>query len=1192
MTKQPRNPATQRTQVTQATQTTQVSQATQATQATHVAQFSPTDLNHFLECAHLIQLERGRDRHARRGARDAHADLLAEKGAEHERAWFERFREEGLAIVSIDSIAAERDWLAEAARTGEAMRRGADIIYQAVFADGEWRGISDFLVRIDTPSALGSWSYEAWDTKLARRAKPYFVLQLCFYTEQLGRIQGLTPEMMVVVLGNGKRERLRYCDFDAYYRSVRRRFVSAVEADLPTYPYPVGHCGLCEYHEGCEQRWDADDHLSRVAGIRRAQVQRLNEAGIQTVAELGAIVGLGLSAPADDAIVGRGLMAPADATRRIRIGPAALDRLRHQASLQAGHRQTGMHRYELLDVDERSGFRLMPVPSPGDIFFDMEGDPYFEPARGLEYLFGVMTQGDFCAFQALTRAEEKIAFERFVDLVHARLREWPGLHVYHYAAYEPSALKRLMSEHATREAEVDDLLRREVFVDLYQVVRQSIRTSHRSYSIKKVRSFFMDGAGQGAVSDGGDSILEFERWRRTGDPAILQAIIEYNKEDCDSTLRLRDWLLERKAEAEQRSGTTIPWKETKEPEESPKRVEEDAATRARREHLLEIGQPLLADLLNYHRREAKPAYWAYFERRGKSMDDLIDDTEAIAELTAATDEQPEVAGRSVVYQLDFPPQEYKLGAGDQVDDPFRAAPAGTIVRVDGGRGRLWLKRGARRHGEPLPAALVSSAPLDNSAQRKALGRVADSLVDCVVHRPSEIVVGQASLFDDGVGIHTGRLVFSAIRDILERTTPRVKGLAPRASLQTLELDVQMKMVASLDSSYLLIQGPPGSGKTFTAARIIVSLIAGGKRIGVAANSHKAINNLLAEVEAVAAVGGVTFAGLKKNGKEDDEFDGLLIDNTTENAACESPTVRLVAGTSWLFSREEMEQSLDYLFIDEAGQVSLADAVAMATSSRNVVLLGDPQQLPQVRQGVHPGTSGCSILEHLLDGHATIAGNRGIFLARTWRMHPDICGFISDLAYDGRLVSAEGLERQRVDSRGLSGTGLRYLPVEHEGNGQQSPEEARVIAAEIAGILRDGKFTDARGNTRVLTPADILVVAPYNMQVRCLREALPDGIEVGTVDKFQGREAPVVFFSMASSSGEDVPRGLEFLFSRNRFNVAISRARVLAVVACSPRLFETRCRTVEQMRLVNALCRFAEQAISSQETRRPRDPHKR
>ena len=1101
--------------------------------------FSPSDLNHFLECEHLITLDLARDPSMPRAPRDPQADLLADKGAEHERVWLERFKAGGGQVVSIEAAGGERNWLRDADRTREAMGNGAAVIYQGVFVDGDWLGISDFLVRVDRPSALGAWSYEAWDTKLARRSKPYFVLQLCFYTEQIARIQGTVPEEMVIVLGTGEYDRVRYCDFDAYYRAARRTFVNAVHADHPTYPYPVEHCGLCEHQRDCARRWDEDDHLSLVANIRRDQVERLNEAGVGTVAALPTL----------------------DLGQRVGIGDVAFRRLQQQAALQVEFRQTGRHRYELLPLDERTGFRLLPQPSHGDVFFDMEGDPYFEPRRGLEYLFGFMTidagTPRFDALQALDRDGEKRAFERFVDFIRERLTRWPDLHVYHYAAYEVTALKRLMSEYATREDELDDLLRREVFVDLFQVVRQSLRISHPSYSIKSVRSFFMDDAGKGAVATGGDSILEFERWRRTNDAAILQAIVDYNEEDCVSTLKLRDWLIGRKGEAEAAVGATVPGKPAKDVEVSEKREEADALTEARIARLRGIGTQeatLLADLLNYHRREAKPEWWAYYDRQKKSLDDLLEDTEAIAYLSPARDEPPTPDKKSVIHPLQFPEQEYKIGphAKDQLEDPFRGIRTGAAIRIDGEAHRLHLRRGPSLAAVPLPLAVAKGKPIPDNVQRDALGRVADA-------------------------ISAGGHGYRAARALLTRELPRIRGRRPGDPIQTMDLEAQKALVAALDASYLFIQGPPGSGKTWTGARLIVSLIAAGRRVGVAALSHKAINNLLAEVEKVARQGGVGFAGLKKCGDEDDEFEGDFIGNTTENADCESTAAQLIAGTSWLFSRPAMEGRIDYLFVDEAGQLSLADTVAMATSASNLVLLGDPQQLPQIQQGVHPEAAGRSTLEHLLMNAATVPEDRGVFQERTYRMHPDVCRFISELAYTRRLRSAEGCERQVVASRGLAGAGIRFIPVNHDGNAQASREEADAVRREVDLLLADATFTDTEGNTRPLTPADILVVAPYNMHVRCLRERLPGGVEVGTVDKFQGREAPIVFFSMASSTGEAIPRGLEFLFSRNRLNVALSRARALAVLVCSPKLLETRCNKVDQMRLVNNVCRLAEDA---------------
>ncbi len=1097
--------------------------------------FSPSDLNHFLECEHLIQLDRARDEAGSARVRDALAELLAAKGQEHEQAWLEKFRAEGRSVVVIDAPAGERDWQRDAGRTQQAMRSGAEVIYQGVLVDEEWHGISDFLVRVDRPSTLGAWSYEAWDTKLARHSKPYFILQLCFYTEQLANLQGVEPLSMHVVLGTGKQDSFAYRDFAAYYRAVRRRFLAGAREGRPTSPYPVPHCGLCHHARTCEDRWESEDHLSLVAGIRRDQVEKLNEVGIVTVAQLAEIQPGG----------------------RVGIGAATLERLRQQAELQTFHRRMRTHRYELLPAGAENGFRLLPRPSAGDIFFDIEGYPYYEPAGGLEYLFGLMAvdrgQPDFLAFQASNRDEEKVAFERFIDFVHARLKEWPDLHVYHYAAYEPITLKRLMSEHATREDAVDALLRREVFVDLYQVVRQSVRVSHQSYSIKKVRTFFMSGAGQGAVSDGGDSILQFAQWLETGDPRLLDGITRYNEEDCLSTVKLRDWLLERRDELQRATGSELPWRENGEPELTEKRVAEDEATRQRVEQLLAAGDSastLLAHLLGYHRREAKPEWWAYFDRRDKSVDELLDDTESLAYVEEDTSAPVEVVRKSLVHTLRFPVQETKIRPESKVRDPFEDAPAGEVVAINVSEGWLELLRGPSLANKPIPRALVPDKPLDNTVHRRALARLADDVT----------------------------LQFGVARALLERQRPAIRGVEPGADIQTLDLERQKQLVHGLDSSFLFIQGPPGSGKTYTGARLIVSLLAAGKRVGAAATSHKAIHNLLSEVESVAHAEGQTFRGRKKcTSAEESMFSGHFIENTDDNEECETSNADLIAGTSWLFAREGMEQRLDYLFIDEAGQVSLADALAKSTAARNLVLLGDPQQLPHLTQGVHPQDSGRSVLEHLLQDAATVSNDRGLFLAQSWRMHPDICRFVSEHSYDGRLETATGCERQHIEARSLRGAGLRYIAVEHEGNQQQSSEEAVRIAQEVRLLLAGATVTDREGATRPLTPADILVVAPYNMQVRCLGGAVPEGIEVGTVDKFQGREAPVVFFSMASSSGEDIPRGLEFLFNRNRFNVAVSRAKCLAVVVCSPRLLEARCATAEQMQLVNALCRFVESA---------------
>jgi hypothetical protein len=394
------------------------------------------------------------------------------------------------------------------------------------------------------------------------------------------------------------------------------------------------------------------------------------------------------------------------------------------------------------------------------------------------------------------------------------------------------------------------------------------------------------------------------------------------------------------------------------------------------------------------------------------------------------------------------------------------------------------------------------------------------------------------------------------------------------------LAVLADQVAALNRSALFIQGPPGAGKTYTGGRLAVDLMRRGMRVGVAATSHKAISKLLEEIDDAADDADFDYLGRQKCDPHSDgavSCDRIEVIDDSAAVAASGDEIRLLAGTAWLWAREDMHKKVDVLFVDEAGQVSLADALAIAQGARNVVLLGDPQQLAHVSQGTHPHGSGVSILQHLLGENDTVPPDRGVFLDRTWRMHPDVCRFVSDTMYDSRVLPIEGLERQTIVSGGLRGAGLRLLEVDHSDNRQSAPEEAARIAAAIGALLDGGSWTDRHGDEHPLTLEDILVVAPYNAQVRCLRAKLPAGARVGTVDKFQGQEAPVVFFSMTSSSGEDVPRGMDFLFSRNRLNVAVSRAQVMAVVVCSPRLLWTRCGTVEQMRLVNMLCRFAQVA---------------
>lgn len=1143
---------------------------------------SATDLVGFLECDHLVTLEEARARGdlERPYREDPQLDLVRRRGYEHEQRYIERLRKDGRTVVEMQRRDPKTpdDLRAAEAETLAAMRTGTDVIFQATFFDGRWRGHPDFLVRRDDrPSDLGPWSYDIADTKLARRVKAAAILQMCVYADRLAQLQGLPPETIAVVTGDRESHPHRLEDYAAYYRAAKRRFEARVfpptVADPPrTYPEPVEHCRVCAWWSVCQDRRRADDHLSIVAGAAKVQRRRLVDADVPTLAALAGLE------------VGRGIRG---------MQPRILERLHRQAALQLARRRDGIDRYELIppNPDEPGkGLAALPPPAPLDIFFDIEADPWALD-DGLEYLFGWVERDEaggepaFHALWAHDRAEEKAMLEAFVDLVMERRQRDPGMHVYHYGGYESGALKRLMQRHATREDEIDVLLRGHVLVNLYDhVVRQGIRASVESYSIKKLETFYMPQR-EGPITQAGFSVVEYERWMESGDPSILEEIAAYNRDDCVSNLLLRDWLEARRDEALATHPEWYPDGDVPRPAwedgEPTERLRAEVAETRRREDALREGVPvdraertadqqgrwLLAALLDWHRREAKPQWWDHYRLVEAPTDDLVADGSALAGLRFVEDLGR--SARSVVHRYAFDPaQDSKvvegkayLGLVPRADASGWDTTSATVVALDPLAGTVDLKRS----GGPHPVALIPTKPFGSEPMRGALLRLADHVIANGLQGPGP---------------------YRAARDLVLRSLPRVAGASPGDVLVPGPQDVTAgarSLAVRLDETVLPIQGPPGTGKTYTAARMILDLVARGSRVGVTAQSHRVIENLLeAVVDAAAKEGRVLSIGHRSDG-DDERPAPAGIERIPETKAVPGGLAAgqwdVVGGTSWVWAREDMEGSVDVLFVDEAGQVSLATVCSVAGAARSVVLLGDPNQLPQVSQGTHPEGAGASALEHLVGDARTIPPDRGLLLGTTYRLHPDVNAFISDAFYEGRLDTAPGNERQRVaDGLPVGGTGIRHVPIEHDSASNRSPDEAAWIAEAISRLI-GREWTDAKGDARPLTADDVLVVAPYNAQVaeidRAVTRRLGRHSNVGTVDKFQGREAPVAMYSMTTSSPDDAPRDLEFLYSGNRLNVAVSRARGLAVVLANPELLNVACRSPEQMRLVNALCRLVE-----------------
>jgi predicted RecB family nuclease len=1109
--------------------------------------FSASDLVNFLACEHRTARDLEDLFHPLPRAEDDESNrLVQQKGFEHEAAFLAGLEAKGLRIARIEGKGSAE----LAAKTREAMQAGFDIIFQAAFFSPPFHGRADFLRRIEEPSDLGAYSYEVLDTKLGRTPRAGFLIQLCLYSDLLGEVQGREPQMMGLVLGDGVEHPFRFADYSRYFRQVRERFLEFTGAQAPsTYPQRCEHCGICPWRDLCDAQWKADDHLNQVAGITRTQIERLRDAGVKTVESLAKL----------DV-----------ATRIPRVPEATLLKLHAQARLQVDARSTGIPEIEVLplDADGCRGFHRMPEPDAGDVFFDMEGDPYEE--GGLEYLFGVWFLEDgsarFRAFWAHDRGEERLAFEAFMDFVRGRLERHPRMHIYHYAHYEPTALKRLMSLHGTREAAVDGLLRAGTFVDLYKVVREAIRTSADGYSIKDLERFYME-AREGEVKDAGASIVYYERWRQTRDADELAKIERYNRDDCRSTQLLRDWLLGHRPQGlAWHAAHAVEGGEPRSTAASAKTEAIEARVAGYRAALVdalpgeegtwgeeERFRALVYHLVDFHRRADKPQWWALFARQDLSEDELVDDVECLGALRLDESVAPEPVAKSRILAFTFPPQETKLRAGESVCRTDNAEPLGQIVSLDEAAGVARIKVANKRE---VPAALSigPSGPINSDALRAAVWRFADAVV-------------------------AGEDRFPAAAGLLRKAPPQFTSPGSGTPLSRANADIieaTLAAVKALDHSYLFIQGPPGAGKTFTGSHVILRLLLEGKRVGVTSNSHKAINNLLHAVEDRAREKGVRIRGAKKSSKgTDSELAGEMIEDVYDNRDIVEGNHPLVAGTAWLFAEPQLEQSLDYLFVDEAGQVALANLVAMGTAARNIVLLGDQMQLGQPIQGVHPGRSGESTLEYLLDGLATVPADRGIFLPTSWRMHPAVCRFISDAVYDGRLhAEAANARRELVldasAHAALVPAGIRFLPVRHDGCSQSSEPEAQAVKAIYASLLRQS-WRGLDGTARRLTAANILVVAPYNAQVNLLRRTLPEGARVGTIDKFQGQEAEAVIVSMTSSNEECLPRNIEFLYDRNRLNVAVSRAKCLAVVVACPDLLDVHCGTPAQVQLVNTLC---------------------
>ena len=1031
--------------------------------------------------------------------------------------------------------------------TMAALRGGADVIFQATFFDGAFLGFADFLVKED-----GKWA--VWDTKLARHARVSALLQIAAYADQL-QAEGIALHPKgTLVLGDGTKSVHRIDEILPVYRAQRQRFLTLIKNHQLSGEAVVWDsdqlrlCGRCDF---CAAQIEATQDVLLVAGMSMSQREKLRREGIKTIEQLA-----NLEADKDTALF------------------RAVEQARMQLGLGEKLGEVAGVSYR---VKEKDTIWRLPAPDQGDIFFDFEGDPLYQDpvdhSWGLEYLFGVVENDTgapvFRPFWAHNRAQERQAFLDFISYVEERKKRFPKMKIYHYAPYEKTALRKLSQIHIAGEEEVDQWLRENLLIDLYETVRNSLVISTRSYSIKKLEPLYMgDHLRGGDVTDAGASVVAYAHYASAltkGDTQkaehIRQSIADYNEYDCLSTLRLRDWLLSLPSSRPQQQ-LDVP-----EPETPASEYEPTAEELRLQEYLknLPVDEPLsdddraiamVAAATGYNRREKKQFWWEHFDRFTRSIDEWADTrnvfvvhsgevledwhkaTERARTLTRVTKlygtlaEGSLLSPGSAVFSMFNAP----LPEGMESDDIADRGGAFNAVVQELGEG--WISIVEKTSGKipeygALPVALTPDKPIPTRSIDASLMETAQK-----------------------VGGMIPELPLSAGIDILRRIPPRLKNGGTPAAPQIIDGNLQIypavvQTLLELDNSYLAVQGPPGTGKTYVASHVIRELIDQGWKIGVVAQSHAVVENVL--TKAVAA--GVDPQVVAKEVKHKNPVSWNGTDKDAVGQVLASSGGALIGGTAWTMTGSLVsEGALDLLVIDEAGQFSLANTLAVARAARNLLLLGDPQQLPQVTQGSHPQPIDESALGWLSDGQPVLPSELGYFLGVSWRMHRELCQKVSALSYDDQLTSADAANARTLEG---SEAGVETRLVEHRGNTVSSVEEA----LEIVSLVREhlGLMWHPAGNQpdRALGQSDILVVAAYNAQVNMVRDILAEAglpeVKVGTVDKFQGQEAPVVLVTMACSSADDASRGIDFLLNRNRVNVAISRGQWKAMIVRSEAL---------------------------------------
>ena len=1120
---------------------------------------SPSDLNNFVACKYTVLNEiKYHNKEIRKSPDRANDKLWKEMGVEHEKRHYKILKEKYKKSITIKSDLNEKDRFDETVR---AIQKGYDLIYHAYLIDDNLRGEADFLIKCDTKSDLGDYSYEVYDTKITRNLKPRHITQITAYSDMLGKIQKVLPEKMYLIDGSDEYHSFKTIEYIDLFNHSKKEFIKFLSniSKEKIYPEKCSYCNLCDWKDECDKTWENDNYINLVAGSNKSQIEKLKKNKIRTVEQLS-----------------KTKLTAID----LKINAESFKKIQLQAQLQEEKRNTGEDKIVILDSDFGKGFYKLPKPDDGDVFFDIEGYPRMD--RPFEYLHGLYYKDkgklkfkDLWA-KNYNKESEKNIFIELINFLEKRFIEYPNAHIYHYASYEKRAIRELATSYSSEfpkgDIVNDDLLRKEKYVDLFSIVSQSIRTSERDLSLKSIEKFY-NFKRKADIVKADDSVIKYDNWIATKNEKYKQDIINYNEEDCISTYLLREFLVKNKPE-------NIDWfvkqeEITKEGEE-PNKYRRKASNKLSREEVeVDLNNRLekkknktnkkfvenLKNFIGFHWKSNKPEFWEVFDRAEKTHLELEDDTECIAN-SVLIDDKPKVTEDGFIYSYRFNDQNYKQKEGKSAFDAHQIKGLGTIHSIEENfpdKNIVKILVSKRRKNIEMPSLLTlgNTMPPQVHQHDQALNKF---LEDYILNNGEN---------------------YKSIMDMLERKEPDIKNIKSGSILIEENKDLitqSIEIVKNLNNSYLTIQGPPGTGKTYTSAKIIIELMKAGKKVGVTSNSHEAIKTLLIAIEQQAVDQNYEFSGMRKS-KSSDKHEWKFIRNVTTGKPLNMDSYSLFAGTSWFFVDPRMNKTLDYLFIDEAGQVALGTTIANATSADNLVLIGDQMQLSQPMRAKHEGYARMSSLDFILEDDDTISTDKGVFLNVTRRLNKKICNYISTSFYDSRLTSDPITETRSVNLKldPIKDEGLFYVPIDHNGCSQRSDEEADLVEKVFNKIVN--KEYKSENITGKISAKDIMVVAPYNAQANNIRERLKkkfkDDVRVGTIDLFQGQEAKVVLISMTTSDVESLPRHKDFFFSRNRLNVAISRAECVAIIIFNENLLLASASNIKEMKLINSFCKLLE-----------------